>query len=64
MLGNMQTAELKLFLQFVTGSSVCIAPKITVTFNSVDGLARHPIAHTCDFTIELPITYVNYDDFQ
>ena len=27
------------------------------------GLGPHPIAHTCDATIELPISYANYDDF-
>ena len=59
MLGNMQTPELR----FVTCASVCLAQKIVVTFNNIDGLARRPIVHTCDFTIELPITYMNYDDF-
>ena len=63
MIGNMQVPELKLFLRFITGCSVCIGSAITVTFNSLSGLARRPIAHTCDFTLELPVTYVNYDDF-
>ena len=27
----------------------------------LSGLGRHPIAHTCDCTLELPTTYMNYD---
>ena len=63
MVGNMQIPELKLFLRFVTGCGVCIDSKIKVTFNSLNGLARRPIAHTCDFNLELPTTYINFDDF-
>ena len=63
MVGNIQLPELKLFLRFVTGCSVCIGSKIKVTFNSLSGLGRRPIAHTCDCTLELPTSYVNYDDF-
>ena len=63
MIGNMHPQELWLFLRFVTGASVCIAPKIEVTFNNLSGLARRPIAHTCDFNLELPTAYVNYEDF-
>ena len=63
MLGNMRSSELKLFLRFVTGSRVCITSKIVVTFNNMTGLGCRPIAHTCDATIELPISYANYDDF-
>ena len=63
MIGNMKTTELSLFLRFVTGASVCIVPKITVEFNGLDGFARRPIAHTCDSVLELPTSYINYDDF-
>ena len=61
MIGNMQPLQLRLFLRFVTGASVCIAPKIEITFNSLSGLARRPIAHTCDFNLELSTVYTNYD---
>ena len=27
----------------------------------LSGLGRRPIAHTCDCTLELPTTYMNYD---
>lgn len=63
MLGNMQVQELQLFLRFVTGASVCIAPKITIAFNNLNGFGRRPIAHTCDYLLELPTAYTNYDDF-
>ena len=63
MIGNMKVNELRLFMRFVTGTSVCVTPTITITFNNLSGLARRPIAHTCDFSLELPIAYTNYDDF-
>ena len=63
MIGNMQPLELRLFLRFIAGASVCIAPKIEIMFNSLSGLARRPIAHTCDFNLELSTAYTNYDDF-
>ena len=63
LIGNMGTNDLHNFLRFTTGSSVCIADKITVAFNSSSGLARRPIAHTCSNTLELSASYVNYHDF-
>ena len=63
MVGNMQVHELSIFLRFVTGSSVCTVPTISVEFNALCGLGRRPIAHTCNALLELPISYTNYDDF-
>ncbi len=63
MLGNMPVESLRLFLRFVTGASVLITSKITVTFNNLSGLGRRPIAHTCSYLLELPTSYANYDDF-
>ena len=63
MIGNMQTEQLTAFMRFVTGSGVCTVKSIDVTFNSLSGLARRPIAHTCDPLLELPISYLNYNDF-
>ena len=62
--GNMQHEELRHFMRFVTGSCVCITPVIGITFNSLSGLAKRPIAHTCNCSLELPRTYSNYDDFR
>ena len=57
--GNLEHRDLRNLLRFVTGSSVMIC----VTFNSLSGLARRPISHTCACTLELPVTYTTYLDF-
>ena len=62
-IGNMRQDELQIFLRFVTGSSVCSANPLGVTFNNQEGLARRPVAHTCGYTIELSTAYVSYSDF-
>ena len=48
--------ELASFLHFVTGSSV-MPNTIGVTFNSLCGEIRRPIAHTCSNMLELSCTY-------
>ena len=63
-IGNMLNEEVRRFLHFTTGSAVLIAEKITICYNSLTGLARHPIAHTCACILELPSTYTSYLDFQ
>lgn len=63
MIGNMQPGELRHLMRFITGSCVCVTPVINITFNNLSGLARRPIAHTCDCSLELPSSYSNYDDF-
>ena len=63
MIGNMSTNDLISFTRFVTGSSVCIARKIEVIFNSSSGFSRSPFGHTCTNTLELPLAYTNYHDF-
>ena len=50
-------------MHFVTGSSVCTVRRIDVSFNTLSGLARRPVAHTCDPLLELPSTYMNYSEF-
>ena len=62
MIGNPSTKDLRHLLQFITGSSVC-SSKIYMQFNAITRLARRPIAHTCDSTVELSTAYQNYDDF-
>ena len=51
---------LSAFLQFTTGSKAIVCEIIGVTFTSLDGLARRPIAHTCT-PVELPTTYKSYE---
>lgn len=63
LIGNMNTNELRLFVRFVTGSTVCSAGEILVTFCIMSDFERRPIAHTCDSTLELASTYINYDTF-
>ena len=63
LIGRLSTEELRHLMRFITGSSVCSEKNITVQFNGLTGLARCPIAHTCDSTLELPTAYNNYSDF-
>ena len=63
MIGNMNVIKGRNFLRFVTGSSVCKTTGISVTFNSLSGLGRRPVAHTCDCILQLSSTYLNYDEF-
>ena len=63
MVGNLNMEDLHHLMRFITGSSVCSESKISIQFNGLTGLARRPIAHTCDCTLELPTAYCNYDDF-
>ena len=62
-IGNMTQEQVKKFLRFVTGSAVCSTHKIEVQFNSLSGMARRPIAHTCSNILELPATYLSYPEF-
>ena len=63
LVGRVSPEELRRLMRFITGSSVCSEKSIRVAFNGFTGLARRPIAHTCDSTLELPIAYNNYSDF-
>lgn len=58
----MKVAEVKcfFFLRFVTGSSVLTSDTINVSFNTLGGAARRPIAHTCSNLLELSNTYCTF----
>ena len=45
MIDNIGINELRSLVRFITGSSVCSSSGISVTFNSLSGLSRRPIAH-------------------
>ena len=62
-IGTMTSDELRSFLRFVTGSSVCPSNGIQVTFNHLSGFARRPISHTCDCVLELPVEYKSSLEF-
>ena len=40
---------------------MCSAKEISVHFNGLTGLARRPIAHTCN--LELSISFNNFEEF-
>ena len=60
---SMNEDMLRRFLRFVTGSSVFTANEITIIYSNSSGLARCPIAHTCTYTLELPVSYETYGIF-
>ena len=61
---NIRQDDLRLFLRFVTGSSVLLGESIQVSFNNAEGLARSPTAKTCSCSIEIPLTYATYPEFE
>ncbi|XP_028409541.1 uncharacterized protein LOC114532162 [Dendronephthya gigantea] len=59
------TATLKRFIRFVTGSSFLVAKEIKVIFHL--SIARLPclVAHTCGCTVDLPVgSYTGFLDFK
>ena len=64
MVGDMKAPQLATLLRFISGSSVVIGKSIIVMFNQTAGLARRPIAHTCDCALELSTSYLSYLDFE
>ena len=64
LIGGLRSDELRSFLRFVSGSSVLVSNKITLSFNSLAGLARRPISHTCTYGLELSIAYSTYPEFE
>ena len=61
--GNMKNDEVRRFLRFVTGASVCFTERIVVSFNTLTGIARRPIAHTCSSLLILSSTYQTFEEF-
>ena len=62
-IGNLTPNELMAFLRFVTGSSSLIEKGIQVSFNSLTGIGRRPISHTCTSEIHLSTSCVSYLEF-
>jgi len=48
-IGNMKPDELRAFFRFTMGSSVCSGRKINIQQNTVSGLGRRPVSHTCSY---------------
>ena len=57
---SLEGSALSKFLHFCTGSDIITCDYITITFNSLSGLERRPVARTCVPLIELPSTYESY----
>lgn len=62
-IGSMGTDELRHFPRYVTGSSVCLPGQTDLSFSSLEGIARRPIAHTCAPSLELSLSYETYPEF-
>lgn len=59
---SLNESSLKRFLQFTTGSNLVTVRSILVTFSTLDGALRRPIAHTCGPTLEVPTAYQTYNE--
>ena len=55
--------DLRTFLRFTTGSSVCSSMQISIEFNTLSGMSRRPIARTCTPSLVLPTAYSTYEEF-
>ncbi len=55
--------DLRLFLRFCTGSTVCNGSKLGVIFNTLEGVGCRPIAHTCEPSLELSSNYLTFPEF-
>ncbi|OWF39690.1 uncharacterized protein LOC110464724 [Mizuhopecten yessoensis] len=57
--------DLSHFLVFLTGSDALPQDSpIKVLFSRVEGLAMHPVAHTCSNTLELPVGYTSSQELR
>lgn len=55
---------LRKLLRFVTGSDIICVSRVHITFTTLEGLARRPVAHTCGSVLELPCTYKSYPELR
>ena len=55
--------KVPVFLQFVTGSSLVLVPRIEVAFTTLSEIQRRPIAHTCSCRVDLPTEYESFAAF-
>lgn len=55
---------LRKLLRFVTGADIICVSRIHITFTTLEGLARRPVAHTCGSVLELPCTYKSYPELR
>lgn len=58
---SLDAPALGTLLKFTTGSDIQ-PERLEVSFTSMDGYLRRPIAHTCGLLLELPRTYRSYNE--
>ena len=58
---SLDASALGTFLKYTTGSDT-MPSSLVVSFTSMDGFARRPIAHTCGQHLELPHTYQSFSE--
>lgn len=61
---GLEGEKLTKFLRFCTGSNMLCVEKITVSFNTLEGAERRPVAHTCGAVLDLPSTYPSFPMFR
>lgn len=59
---NLDGGELSTLLQFLTGSNIITCDTIEITFTTLQGTGRRPIVHTCGPSLELPSTFLCYNE--
>ena len=57
---SLEGKSLGMFLHFCTGSDVITCDSIQVSFTTLEGFVRRPVARTCVPILELPSTYESY----
>ncbi|ESO90461.1 hypothetical protein LOTGIDRAFT_164040 [Lottia gigantea] len=60
---GLDSYKLELFLRFCTGSDQNTEGDISVLFTEMSDFAKKPIARTCGKSLELPLDYENFTDF-
>jgi hypothetical protein len=61
---GLDTSKLTKFLRFISGSDIMLFEHIQISFTQLDGAQRRPIAHTCNFLLELPSTYQSFPELR
>lgn len=59
---SLDDKSLQSFLKFTTGCCTMMDQGLTISFLTVDGLGRRPVAHTCGPLLEVPSTYQSYPE--
>ncbi|KAK3601246.1 hypothetical protein CHS0354_040425 [Potamilus streckersoni] len=61
---DLEEETLLSFVQFVTADRKIPSSFITVGFSDTQGIARCPVASTCAYRLDIPVSYSNYEEFK